>query len=223
MVITAVEQHYPLDRRLLHDDLAIEMLPPSMRWVVRLTRWGALRGFLVKASEKSAPGIWGSITGRKRYIDDELLAALRAGTEAVVILGAGLDTRGRRLVPAVFPVFEVDPPVNIDGKRKRISLPDNVKLVPIDFEREDLAVVLEEHGYDVGTRTVFVWEGVTQYLTEPAVRSTFEFLAKASRESRFGVHVRAQGLPRGRHHVRLGGAVPQVRGEGTALALRHGS
>jgi O-methyltransferase involved in polyketide biosynthesis len=65
---------------------------------------------------KTGSGIWGSIACRKRYIDEKVREALDHGVDAVVILGAGLDTRGPRLaVPAGVPVFEVDLPANIYG------------------------------------------------------------------------------------------------------------
>lgn len=37
-----------------------------------------------------------------------------------------------------------------------------------------------EHGYRESQRTFFVWEGVTQYLTEAAIQQTFQFLAKVA-------------------------------------------
>jgi methyltransferase (TIGR00027 family) len=54
----------------------------------------------------------------------------------------------------------------------------------MDFNREDLKTVLETHGYVTDRRTFFVWEAVTQYLPEDAVRSTFQFLSHAARGSR---------------------------------------
>ena len=57
-------------------------------------------------------------------------------------------------------------------------------LVPIDFDHEDLATVLASHGYDADTKTFFIWEGVTQYLTENGIRSTLSFLAGAAPGSR---------------------------------------
>jgi methyltransferase (TIGR00027 family) len=59
-----------------------------------------------------------------------------------------------------------------------------VRLVPVDFERDDLMAVLAAHGYRPEGRTFFAWEGVTQYLTEPAVRATFAQLAQAAPGSR---------------------------------------
>ena len=65
------------------------------------------------------PGLWAIIACRKRYIDDKLAEALN-DVDAVVMLGAGMDTRGYRLARASdVPVFEVDLPVNIERKDGR--------------------------------------------------------------------------------------------------------
>ncbi len=57
-------------------------------------------------------------------------------------------------------------------------------LVPIDFDREDLGTVLSSHGYSTSMRTFFIWEGVTQYVSEAGIRATMEFLAKKPAGSR---------------------------------------
>jgi methyltransferase (TIGR00027 family) len=90
---------------------------------------------------------------------------------------------------SALPIFEVDLPENIALKRAKLQelygeVPGSVCLVPLDFEHQDLAAVLAEHGYRADQRTFFVWEGVTQYLTEAGVRKTFDFLAKAASGSR---------------------------------------
>ena len=54
----------------------------------------------------------------------------------------------------------------------------------LDFERDDLIATLTEHGYRADARTFFIWEGVTQYLTEDAVRATLGALQGAPPGSR---------------------------------------
>ena len=53
--------------------------------------------------------------------------------------------------------------------------------MPLDFERDDLIGALTEHGYRTDARTFFIWEGVTQYLTEDAVRATLGALQATAR------------------------------------------
>ncbi|GAA4553360.1 SAM-dependent methyltransferase [Amycolatopsis samaneae] len=184
MVIVAADQHEA--RPLIDDQWARRLLPASGRLAVTLAKYRPIRRALIAATEKKIPGLWASMLCRKRYIDDTLLTALDGGgIEAVVILGAGFDTRAYRLPAlAAIPVYEVDLPANIDRKRAALTkalghVPGNVTLVPVDFETENLADTLMLHGYIARWTTFFVWEAVTQYLTEDGVRRTFDVLATA--------------------------------------------
>jgi methyltransferase (TIGR00027 family) len=189
MVLAAVEQNEDPAHRLVQDDLALTFLPGVMRALVRATRWTPARRAMVGLSERSGPGLWANLACRKRFIDEKVAESL-PGIDAVVILGAGLDSRAYHLAHlSDIPVFEVDLPVNIARKRAVVrhalgGAPPSVHLVPVDFERDDLAVELAKHGYRADDRTFFVWEGVTQYLTEDAVRDTFGFLQAAAVGSR---------------------------------------
>jgi methyltransferase (TIGR00027 family) len=189
MVLSAIEHHEPPDRRLVDDDLAASFLPKPLRALVRATRFRAVRQAFIVASERSGPGMWANVCCRKSYIDDNLAESLPA-VDAVVILGAGLDTRPYRLARVDdVPVFEVDLPVNIARKRAVVSrvfgaVPPSVRLVSVDFERDDLMATLASYGYRVDSPTFFIWEGVTQYLTADAVRATFDQLARAATGSR---------------------------------------
>lgn len=46
---------------------------------------------MIRATDKKARGIWGGVLCRKRYADDQVTAAIEAGIDQVVVLGAGLD------------------------------------------------------------------------------------------------------------------------------------
>ena len=87
------------------------------------------------------------------------------------------------------PVWEVDQCENIEVKEKRLhkalgTIPANIKLVVVDFDRDDLGSILATQGYSAAKPTFFVWEAVTQYLTEQGVRATFDWFAKAAPGSR---------------------------------------
>ena len=147
---------------------------------------------MVKVVEKRVEGVWSGMACRKRYIDDQVLLAVTGenSVDAVVNLGAGYDTRVYRL-PALanVPVWEVDQPVNIEGKQKNLQkalgkIPPHVTLVPINFIEQELGAVLATYGYTPDRKTFFIWEAVSQYLTETAVRQTFDFLAQAPAGSR---------------------------------------
>jgi methyltransferase (TIGR00027 family) len=184
MIIVAADQYESAP--LVEDAWAHRLLPASGRAGAALTRWSAVRRALFAATEKKMRGGWASFLCRKRYIDDQLVNAVPKGVDAVVILGAGYDTRAYRLPElAGIPVYEVDLPGNIDRKAAAVRrclgrVPPDVTLLPVDFETDDLADSLRGKGFDRGMRTFYIWEAVTQYLTEPAVRKTMEHLAGAA-------------------------------------------
>ncbi|WP_348980524.1 SAM-dependent methyltransferase [Polyangium sp. 15x6] len=190
MVIAAVEQHYPEAQRLIRDDLAVRFLPPGLRLGVHACKWTFMRNLGITATEKKAPGIWGGVLCRKRYADDKVVEAIDAGITQVVILGAGLDTRAYRLLaPAGVSAFEVDLPANITYKQERLHeiygrVPEHVTLIPVDFQIDDLGSALAGNGFRLEARAMFVWEAVTQYLTEEGFRKTLGFLSKAAAGSR---------------------------------------
>jgi methyltransferase (TIGR00027 family) len=189
MVLAGVEQNEAPKRRLVQDDLARAFLPAGLRLLVDATRPSLIRRLFIAGSERTGPGLWTSLACRKRFIDAKLEEAL-ADIDAVVVLGAGLDTRAYRLARrSDLPVFEVDQAINIERKKAAVqsaigSVPSSVHLVPLDFERDDLATELADNGYRNGCRTFFIWEGVTQYLTADGVGGTFEFLRRCARGSR---------------------------------------
>jgi methyltransferase (TIGR00027 family) len=184
MIIVAADQHEPAP--LVHDPWAARLLPATGRFVAALTRWSPVRTALKSRTDRKIRGGWASFLCRKRYIDDQLRTAVAKGVDAVVILGAGYDTRAFRLPElAGIPVCEVDLPSNT--KRKAAALhrtfgrvPPDVTLLPVDFETDDLADSLARAGFGTQRRTFYVWEAVTQYLTEPAVRRTLACLAHSA-------------------------------------------
>ena len=128
-----------------------------------------------------------AVHARTRYIDQVFKEGLASGATQVVILGAGLDSRAYRLGDVLrgARVFEVDFPPTQEYKKKRVrevlnALPAHVTYVPIDFTKDDLAIVLRQAGYDTTKKTVFVWEGVTFYIPEDAVNGTLRFVASNS-------------------------------------------
>jgi methyltransferase (TIGR00027 family) len=71
-------------------------------------------------------------------------------------------------------VLEVDAPPTQQRKRAclqqvHISIPPHVSFVPVDFETDNLREVLTAAGLDRASRTLFIWEGVSYYLSAAAV------------------------------------------------------
>jgi methyltransferase (TIGR00027 family) len=188
MMLAAVEHHQAPDKRLIDDDLAELFLPARLRWLVRAARPAPLRRALIAIAERLRPGLWADLVCRRRFVDDKLDAAL-PDIDAVVVLRAGMNTRAYHVARrARIPVFEVDIPVTIARKATLVrrvlgTLPLSVRLVAMDFERDDLLTALAEHGYHTDYRTFFIAEGSSQYLSASAVATTLEGLRAAAPES----------------------------------------
>lgn len=79
-------------------------------------------------------------------------------------------------------VFELDHPATQRVKRqviKRLGLStDHVTHAPIDFEHDGLHDVLTNAGIDRNSPMVFVWEGVTNYLSARAVDDTLAIIRR---------------------------------------------
>lgn len=112
----AIEQHFPRQQRIIEDHLAHQMLPAGMRAFVHLVRPRWIRDWMIRGAERDLPGIWSAVLCRKRFIDETLEGAA-GDIDAVVNLGAGLDTRLYRLSGVSGkPAFEVDQPQSIRFK-----------------------------------------------------------------------------------------------------------
>jgi methyltransferase (TIGR00027 family) len=188
--IVAVEQFTPPAQRLVHDRIARQFLPVTAQLTLAACRLPPVRHQLMRWSDQRLPGLWGGLLCRKRYGDDQFALALNQGIRQIVSLGAGLDTRPyRRTAKAVGRTFEVDLPANSSYKQRRLRaifghVPEHVVLIPLDFESANLSSSLDAHGYLAEAPTLFVWEAVSQYLTEDGVRRTLAFLAEAAHGSR---------------------------------------
>ncbi|MEO6924486.1 MAG: class I SAM-dependent methyltransferase, partial [Bryocella sp.] len=120
---------------------------------------------------------------RARLAEDTLAEARTLyGARQYLVLGAGLDTFGYRNPYSDVRVFEVDHPATQAWKLERlhsakITIPDDVTHVAVDFERDSLAAKLDAAGFDCRMPTVTAWLGVVPYLTLEAFRGTTELLA----------------------------------------------
>ena len=189
-VMRAMENLLPEDKRLFADPYSEKFLSPLYKVFVVLMRSPTMLNLMVKLREKLTPGIIGGLICRTRYIDDAVNDALGEGFEAVVNLGAGMDTRAFR-IPGIEKVnyFELDLPELVQAKRAYIDkntggLPSNVTLVPVDFNTQDIGEELKKAGYTLSSRTLFIWEGVTQYISREAVDNTLKYVARAASGSR---------------------------------------
>jgi methyltransferase (TIGR00027 family) len=182
-VCRLIEQYQPEETRLFNDPIVKDLVGATIRWMMQLA---VMRNFTMQQTDAVAKGIFGAQICRTRYIDDAAQAALAQGFTQVVILGAGFDTRPYRL-PGMERVrtFEVDLPAVQNDKKSKLQkslgkLPERVTFIPIDFDTQTLDAVLSGTGFDPSKPAVFLWEGVTQYITEAAVRQTLAFIGKSA-------------------------------------------
>jgi methyltransferase (TIGR00027 family) len=185
-VCRLIEQYQPQEKRLFNDPVVRVVVGTPLRVMLQ---FASMRNFTVRQTDGIAQGIFGAQICRTRYIDDAVQAAIKQGIAQLVILGAGLDTRPYRL-PGIrqVQVFEVDLPSVQEDKMNKIQkflgeLPNHVTFVPIDFDTQSLEQAFAGTGFDPSRRVIFIWEGVTQYITEEAVRRTLAFVGKSVPDS----------------------------------------
>ncbi len=164
-----------VDGAIIDDRIAEKLLPSPYRQLVGAAR--RYPGFITRLhqfADWATRGRSAHLPLRTRAIDDALLAAVSDGARQLVVLGAGLDARAFRL-PELRDtvVYEVDHPTMQAYKRPRIATltpcARELRFVASDFEREDLATRLDEAGFDASQKSVYIWEGVTMYLSPDAV------------------------------------------------------
>jgi methyltransferase (TIGR00027 family) len=128
-----------------------------------------------QAAERIAAGFPPGVKGvklRTRYFDDHLDAQLGNDCRQVVILGAGLDTRGvRKQVPGV-TYFEIDDADTISFKQARLAeagIEAPIVFIAGNYVTDGLLQLLDANGFDFDLPTYVIWEGNTMYLNRPAV------------------------------------------------------
>ncbi|MBA4496339.1 class I SAM-dependent methyltransferase [Paenactinomyces guangxiensis] len=179
----ALEYSYPKERRLFEDPFAARFLSPPLRAAAYLSRIPVFGKGVPSLVDLWGPGARASGVARTRLIDDHLTNALEKGIKQVVILGSGFDSRAYRIPGMVrIRVFEVDQPRTLLVKRKKLkriqgNLPEEVAFVETDLNVQKLEQTLIHAGFNLTLPAFFIWEGVTNYLTEQAVDMTLRFIS----------------------------------------------
>ncbi len=178
----ALETGAPRPR--FRDPFATAFLTADLAMLVRAARLKPFRRLLTRYADRRAPGARTSAIARTCFIDEVVRRRAAAGVRQVVLLGAGFDCRAHRL-PELreAAVYEVDRAETQAYKRDRlrqVTLPvrGDVHYVAVDFLRDDPAQRLAAEGWDAGAPTLFIWEGVTNYLTEAAVVSVLSWIGR---------------------------------------------
>jgi methyltransferase (TIGR00027 family) len=132
---------------------------------------------------KKFSGTYEYFIARTAYLDQVVQQALCGGVSQIVFLGAGYDTRPYRFNSIIkgTRIFELDAGPTQQRKRRllaqaNVPIPPQLVYVSINFEKEAFADVLSNAGFDRNGKTLFVWEGVTYYLSPDAVEDTLGFI-----------------------------------------------
>jgi methyltransferase (TIGR00027 family) len=180
----ALETRRNKRNRLFTDPYAIHFLDRRLQTISKLSSLPFVHNTISSIIQKKIPGAYSSGLARTKYIDDLLEQTVKNGIQQVIILGAGFDTRALRLsCLRNIPVIEIDHPDTAQlkiNKLKKINvpLPRHVRFLQIDFNKQSLFDLLNQHQVDFSLLTTIIWEGVTHYLSKEAIKATFEVLKK---------------------------------------------
>ena len=133
------------------------------------------RALLAAAIAQTGERSMAQIVVRTRFLDDALLRAVRTAHQ-VVIVAAGMDARAYRLVwPDGAVVYELDQPAVIAAKDDVLADDEpRCRRVAVGVDlANDWPTALTESGFDPNAPTVWLIEGLLQYLDEAAVRTLF--------------------------------------------------
>lgn len=141
-----------------------------------------------KEIKKAMPeGLYEYVIARTKHFDDLFLHMLRQQIPQIVMLGAGYDSRAYRYVSDIgsSKIFEVDMTGTQKEKLKilednKINIHPNVVYVEADFEQDGWFQSLYDAGYKNSFKTLYVWEGVTFYLSPKSVELTLRILREHS-------------------------------------------
>ncbi len=171
------------DDSLIHgnDYLAELFLPEDKRIPLKTTDY---RPVIKKAIPE---GLYEYVIARTKYFDELFLQYLYQQIPQIVLLGAGYDSRSYRYANQIknSKIYEVD--TSATQKLKRQILQDNaleihpnVLYVTADFEQDEWFQGLYDAGYQSSLQTLYIWEGVTFYLTPESVDSMLSLLRQHS-------------------------------------------
>lgn len=136
---------------------------------------------------KTAPGAYEFMIARTAFFDELVLDALAQDIGQLVFLGAGYDTRPYRFAASIrnTTIFELDAaPTQVRKlaclQAAGVAIPAEVVFLPVNFESADLAAQLDRAGFRSDRLTLFVWEGVSYYLSAHAVDRMLTFVSSHS-------------------------------------------
>nr|WP_090275838.1 SAM-dependent methyltransferase [Mycolicibacterium komanii]CRL68959.1 methyltransferase, putative, family protein [Mycolicibacterium komanii] len=164
ILVAAIRAHESTREKPLFDDPFASRLAGDAGMTM-------LAGMIAEAGEEATL----EIVVRTRFFDEALLRAATTAKQ-VVLVAAGLDARSYRLPwPSDTTVYELDQPGVITAKDERLAGEQpRARRVAIGTDLAgDWASALRSSGHDTASPTIWLIEGLLQYLDEPTVRELF--------------------------------------------------
>jgi len=145
-------------------------------------RKNALRDPVIRESvikKRIIPGMYEFLIARTAFFDDIVRQALRENIPQIVFMGAGYDSRPYRFKDLIRDtrIFELDSQPTQQRKKEvlhqaRVPIPKQLVFVSINFNKDNIGEVLAKAGFDRSKQALFVWEGVTYYLSAKVIDDT---------------------------------------------------
>jgi methyltransferase (TIGR00027 family) len=146
--------------------------PSTRQWVIK---------------NRIPPGMYEFLIARTAFFDQVVQQALRDNIPQIVFLGAGYDSRSYRFGGMIQDtrLFEADIlPTQLHKKkmlrRAGISIPEQLLFVAVNFNTDDVGNRLNQAGFDRNKKSLFVWEGVTPYLSAKVVDDMLSVIRSSS-------------------------------------------
>ncbi len=131
-----------------------------------------------RVPETGAESLVELVVARTLYFD-RVIERVIGEVEQFVVMGAGYDTRAYGDFHGEgVTFFELDQASVQQHKRNALIKAgiscEHVRFVSVDFGKDNAFDKLSEAGFDRSRKTLFLWEGVTLYLSESDVRKTVQ-------------------------------------------------
>lgn len=182
LAMRALESARPPRSRLFADDNARTLLRRHHQLLIRLCALPPVQRAVEWLCDRAYPGAPADFICRTRFIDDAIEQAIAQGARRIVIVGAGYDTRSFRLARRPeLQVIEIDHPDTQAMKLARARRGIAAGLMArVQFVAHDLSAETHPQLPPGAAPTVFILEGLTGYLTGPAIDALFAWMRDAS-------------------------------------------
>jgi methyltransferase (TIGR00027 family) len=135
----------------------------------------------------TSSGIYAYLLCRTAYLDEVVERSLSAGVPQIVLVGAGYDMRAHRFASLAerTRIFELDVPATQSHKleilrREQLPIPAGLTFVPADLRDKSLSEALASAGFENQRQTLFILEGLLNYLTPEIVDRTLACVRECS-------------------------------------------